>query len=285
MVNGATSGANAHRENRSVSDRMHDRAGRQSSSTAAGPASNGRPSTGADGHRSHHHSEKGARRGEHRGSNAGAVGGMLAAAGGGQSNNQSGARESFLNYFFGGQDADVDASAVLRSEVDSRHRASPGSHDYLPDLSKGEGRLSGRRGVEGSGAAFDMKSLGKHLEAVSPCFSLFVARTKQPLTLVAMRKATVARGPVPASALGPRRDGDHPHSIPHLVLLLYRPPDHSRPRPEGRHARASLPASHSLLLTLYSPYCCSSSSTSLGRTSSRGSSPACTSPTSSLSFW
>lgn len=160
MVNGASSTA-PHRENRSVSD---GRATRQAPTLPT--SSNGRAP--ADGHRGQHHSEKLSRRSEQP-PRAGAGSSSLA---GGQG--QSGARESFLNYFFGGQDAEVDASAVLRSEVVSRNRGSHGASDILPDLSKGEGRLSGRRGVEGSGAAFDMKSLGKHLEPVRNSFPSLV---------------------------------------------------------------------------------------------------------------
>ncbi|KAK4703359.1 dynamin 1-like protein, partial [Phenoliferia sp. Uapishka_3] len=70
------------------------------------------------------------------------------------------AKESFLNYFFGGSEMNPGNS-----------RAGPGS--ALPDYGRdraerGDNPLAGRRGLEGNAAAFDMKSLDKHLEASSP---------------------------------------------------------------------------------------------------------------------
>lgn len=79
----------------------------------------------------------------------------------GASPSSASAKESFLNYFFGGSEMGVPGQ---RSERLS-----------LPDIGKerGDNPLSGRRGLEGNAAAFDMKSLEKHLEAVSsllhPC--------------------------------------------------------------------------------------------------------------------
>lgn len=74
----------------------------------------------------------------------------------GASPSSASAKESFLNYFFGGSEMNPGNS-----------RAGPGS---LPDFGgrgeRGDNPLSGRRGLEGNAAAFDMKSLDKHLEAV-----------------------------------------------------------------------------------------------------------------------
>lgn len=69
------------------------------------------------------------------------------------------AKESFLNYFFGGSEM----SAI-------------GGRSPLNDMGRGErseNPLAGRKGHEGSAAAFDMKSLDKHLEAVSHSLSLY----------------------------------------------------------------------------------------------------------------
>ncbi|ORY88161.1 Dynamin central region-domain-containing protein [Leucosporidium creatinivorum] len=78
----------------------------------------------------------------------------------GASPSSSTAKESFLNYFFGGSE--------MNPNGDSRN-----GQRALPDMrGAGQGRaerddnpLSGRRGLEGNAAAFDMKSLDKHLEA------------------------------------------------------------------------------------------------------------------------
>lgn len=67
----------------------------------------------------------------------------------------SSAKESFLNYFFGGSEM---SNPGMRT---GRERSS------LPGIGRsGDNPLSGRRGLEGNAAAFDMKSLDKHLEAV-----------------------------------------------------------------------------------------------------------------------
>lgn len=83
----------------------------------------------------------------------------------GSSPSSSSAKESFLNYFFGGSEGMHPGAGGVGS---NGQRA-------LPDMrGAGEGRaggrednpLTGRRGLEGNAAAFDMKSLDKHLEAV-----------------------------------------------------------------------------------------------------------------------
>ena len=68
------------------------------------------------------------------------------------------AKESFLNYFFGGQNGGTTLPVVpthqsRRSDVGVQRSDNP---------------LAGRKGLEGTAAAFDMKSLEKHmLEPVS----------------------------------------------------------------------------------------------------------------------
>ncbi|GAA99177.1 uncharacterized protein L969DRAFT_47175 [Mixia osmundae IAM 14324] len=80
-------------------------------------------------------------------------------------NVQQTAKDSFLNYFFGGQAAQHNAAV-------SRPRSAPGYGDF--DHHRADNPLTGRRGLEGSAAAFDMKSLEKHLEAapLDPTFHM-----------------------------------------------------------------------------------------------------------------
>ena len=68
------------------------------------------------------------------------------------------AKESFLNYFFGANQAIGANGSSL---------AGPSQRNSLPELGapRAGNPLAGRRGLEGSAAAFDMKSLDKHLEA------------------------------------------------------------------------------------------------------------------------
>lgn len=82
------------------------------------------------------------------------------------------AREAFLNLFFGQNGpGPVSSSAV----VDRAHHSSNSHSGVVPigkDVSGADpaltaGIMSGARSMEGNNAAFDMKSLGKHIEAVS----------------------------------------------------------------------------------------------------------------------
>lgn len=91
-----------------------------------------------------------------------------------------GAKESFLNYFFGGPNGAApvtsappsssasDMTAVQRGSGHhgrSSHGQTP-RRDLLPDL--GTNRRGGSsRGLDSATTAYDMKSLGKHIEAVS----------------------------------------------------------------------------------------------------------------------
>ncbi|WVQ79024.1 hypothetical protein IAT38_001116 [Cryptococcus sp. DSM 104549] len=84
-----------------------------------------------------------------------------------------GAKESFLNYFFGGPNGTAQPGDIMSSQGERRDQqrglgrqqqpfqSQQQQKDLLPDL--GTGRRSGGR-LEGA-ASFDMKSLGKHLEA------------------------------------------------------------------------------------------------------------------------
>lgn len=85
------------------------------------------------------------------------------------------AKESFLNYFFGGPNGmPVDSSSapgsshghhvrprVVERSNPSHHGSS--AHEFLPDLNSG--RRTASSGLDpGSATAYDMKSLGKHLD-------------------------------------------------------------------------------------------------------------------------
>ncbi|CAD6579674.1 MAG: Dynamin- GTPase protein [Tremellales sp. Tagirdzhanova-0007] len=86
------------------------------------------------------------------------------------------AKESFLNYFFGGPNGTNPVPSGLlpgpnNGPMDGGHRVSPRppptstmARDLLPDLGSGR-RTASRSGLDGGTIAFDMKSLGKHIEA------------------------------------------------------------------------------------------------------------------------
>lgn len=128
MINGSTSG-NPQREGRSVSSTVHDRGGKANASkpSPAAPGVNHNPSHA---HRANHHSERSSSK-RHEAPSASTSG-----------QPQSGARDSFLNYFFGGQPGSENAgpSSVLggMDGASGQFRAggNGGRTDYLPDLSK-----------------------------------------------------------------------------------------------------------------------------------------------------
>lgn len=148
---------------RSTSSTIHDR-------SRNGPDFGGIPANNASQHLQQSSSSQQHSRGNHSSSPSSSSNHLLAPQGGippfaspyGASPSSSTAKESFLNYFFGGSE--------MNPNGDSR-----GGQRGLPDMrGAGQGRaerddnpLSGRRGLEGNAAAFDMKSLDKHLEAVS----------------------------------------------------------------------------------------------------------------------
>lgn len=80
------------------------------------------------------------------------------------------ARETFLNYFFG-----QNGPGPIAGSSWERSNAMGSDGGFVPvgrDVSGSEpslssGLMAGKRGLDGNSAAFDMKSLGKHIEAVS----------------------------------------------------------------------------------------------------------------------
>lgn len=104
---------------------------------------------------------------------------------GSTSSSPSTARETFLNYFFGQNGPGPIAGSSVERAAQQQHAHSQHSHHHSPatgvvpvgrDVSGTEPALNaslmaGKRGIDGNNAAYDMKSLGKHIEAVS-LFSL-----------------------------------------------------------------------------------------------------------------
>lgn len=92
------------------------------------------------------------------------------------------ARETFLNYFFGQNGpGPIPGSSVDRSHnLGHGHGHGHGSQSIIPvgrDLSGAEasmssGLMAGKRSLDGNNAAYDMKSLGKHIEAVSAPYNM-----------------------------------------------------------------------------------------------------------------
>jgi len=83
----------------------------------------------------------------------------------------SSARETFLNYFFGQNGP----GPIAGSSLDRSHAAGSSETGIVPvgrdvsgaDSTLSSGLMAGKRGLDGNSAAWDMKSLGKHIEAVS----------------------------------------------------------------------------------------------------------------------
>ncbi|EJU03783.1 hypothetical protein DACRYDRAFT_49126 [Dacryopinax primogenitus] len=75
------------------------------------------------------------------------------------------AKETFLNYFFGGNQPGMPPGASPAALMVPRH--SQVGRDLNPESGVPSSALQAVRTLDGSNAAFDMKSLGKHIEAVS----------------------------------------------------------------------------------------------------------------------
>lgn len=121
LINGASSSSNPQREGRSVSSTVHDRgSGKPKPSLVPAPSS-------SHPHRTHHQDRSSSKRQQEVQPPQQA---------------QAGARDSFLNYFFGGQPGSESApSSVLggleaNGQFGARAGGNGGRTDYLPDLSK-----------------------------------------------------------------------------------------------------------------------------------------------------
>jgi len=143
-INGATS-----RDGRSVSSTVHDRT-RTTGTAPAGKAPSSKPhSAHAPRHSSAHLQPQQAQQ-------PGAPG-----------TSPHSARDTFLAYFFGQNGpGPIAGSSVERSQDGST--SAPTGRDVSGTENPGPtGLLAGKRTLDGNRAAFDMKSLGKHIEAVS----------------------------------------------------------------------------------------------------------------------
>jgi dynamin 1-like protein len=140
---------------RSVSSSIHDRV-RSAANTSGNISPTSIPaSLTKERHTNHHHRSASQSTGVRPGTNEGPGGGT--------------ARETFLNYFFGTQGPATGPSSTIPSNNSRRTpRAAP--TDILGDEPLPEQDM-------GKVAAFDMKSLSKHIETVSvSCYSTFFCR-------------------------------------------------------------------------------------------------------------
>ncbi|KAJ7132181.1 dynamin protein dnm1 [Mycena epipterygia] len=104
------------------------------------------------------------------------------------------ARETFLNYFFG-QNGPGPIAGSSVGNVGHQARPSGSGHSVVPvgrDTSGGEssnmtiasGLMSGQRNMDGNNAAYDMKSLGKHIEAIPSDGSHLTLREEMETSLI-----------------------------------------------------------------------------------------------------
>ncbi|KAG7443987.1 uncharacterized protein BT62DRAFT_934574 [Guyanagaster necrorhizus] len=84
------------------------------------------------------------------------------------SGSSSSARETFLNYFFGPNGPGPVSGAGPQERSSSNAIVPVGRDTSGADPAVSSGLMAGRRPLDGNSAAYDMKSLGKHIEAISP---------------------------------------------------------------------------------------------------------------------
>jgi len=128
------------------------------------------------------------------------------------------ARETFLNYFFGQNGP----GPIAGSSMERPHGQNvPIGRDMSGgQTSMSSGLMAGKRSLDGNNAAFDMKSLGKHIEAVSHrVFHGVVAR----LTLRIFRDSFGRWFPINDTG----RNGNLPYPLVDRLVLFDRPPKHS----------------------------------------------------------
>ncbi|KAJ8487215.1 hypothetical protein ONZ45_g14418 [Pleurotus djamor] len=157
------------RDGRSVSSTVHDRV-RTAGST---PIPTSTTATLAARSKHHHHHQSSSHHPPNRPHSA--------QAGGGTGTSPPSARETFLNYFFGQNGTGPLAASSGQPSAHGGHGGSANSgtngvglNGFTPigrdvsgaDPAMSSGLMAGKRGLDGSNAAFDMKSLGKHIEAM-----------------------------------------------------------------------------------------------------------------------
>lgn len=152
-----------------------------------------------------------------------------------------------MGYFFGGQpngtsDPSLITDPNLRLAATMTNGVMPSGRD-TQQVPAPAGLMAGKTAPDGSNAAYDMKSLGKHIEAVSNNFCLFLTSEKARLTqnkYVHLDSDRKFSSFVPA-----RRYGNESNSESNRDLLQYREANNSGPSAESRDA----PFSKSLFST------------------------------------
>jgi dynamin 1-like protein len=157
----------AHDRQRSVSSTVHDRA-LNGPSFAAGPSSVATNHQRHSGQQHQHHQQNSMTSPLRTHSPMPGYANLS-----GHHDRNASAKESFLNYFFGGNPAHGELSGSSAAAAAARMGAGGGGGGGLLGGAGGaepfgrENPLTGRKGLEGNAAAFEMKSLEKHLEPVS----------------------------------------------------------------------------------------------------------------------
>ncbi|KAI0730440.1 Dynamin central region-domain-containing protein [Earliella scabrosa] len=120
------------------------------------------PTSGAS---SHHHHRHQSPKTHHHGSRN--VSGASIVGGAGTSPHTGTAKETFLNYFFG-QNGPGPLNGATVERAGAGVGVAPTGRDVSgADPSLEVGLMAGKRGLDRSNAAYDMKSLGKHIEAAA----------------------------------------------------------------------------------------------------------------------
>lgn len=181
-VNTPTNSLFPPREGRSASGSHHDRARTTGSISSAIAINSTNPNTASasSGRRSLSKTR------QHRNSQTHQRPTPALGTNGGTSGSPPSARETFLNYFFGQNGP----GPIAGSSLERSNAAGTSDSGIVPigrdvsgaDSSLSTGLMAGKRGLDGNSAAFDMKSLGKHIEAVSPasrgCYSVLISLTR-----------------------------------------------------------------------------------------------------------
>ncbi|KAJ2928525.1 hypothetical protein H1R20_g8557, partial [Candolleomyces eurysporus] len=198
------------RDGRSVSANLHDRS---RSASAMGGAS--KRSSSKSQHKEHAHRSSSGTHSLNQGSSGRASQQAGYPTGGGHHHHQnnanssglsttssspSTARETFLNYFFGqngpgpiaGSSVVDKAQQAINAQHHQHHHGAVEGGMFAPtgrDVTGAEpaissGLMAGKRNIDGNNAAYDMKSLGKHIEAVSADGSSLSAREEMETNLI-----------------------------------------------------------------------------------------------------
>ncbi|KAF8159271.1 dynamin protein dnm1 [Crassisporium funariophilum] len=187
------------RDGRSVSSTLHDRSRTTTSATAAAAMGMGtiakRSSSKSRTQRASH-GGTGSQQTSRPQSGFGAGAGHHASMSTGSSPPGGSARETFLNYFFGQNGpGPIAGSSVERAghgHNQTHHHAQSEATHFVPvgrDVSGAEvnmssGLMAGKRGMDGNNAAYDMKSLGRHIEAVPADGSQLTMREEMETQLI-----------------------------------------------------------------------------------------------------